>query len=60
MKVKNTRSDGEEEEVLKTKLRHQEVLDLVDMFQRLVLSHQTNKISLDGLYQKLVAQRMKD
>jgi hypothetical protein len=60
IRVKNTPSDGEEEELLKIRLQPQEVLDLVDMYQRLALSHQTNKTSLDGLYLKQVAQKMKD
>jgi len=60
IKVRSIPSDGEEEEVLKTKLQLLEVLDLADTSQRLALSHQTKQISLDGLCQKLVAQRMKD
>jgi len=60
IKVKNSHSDGEEEELFKIRLQRQEVLDLEDMYQRLALSHLTNKTSLDGLYLKQVAQRMKD
>merc|ERR1712046_175959 len=58
IQVKSIPSDGEEEVVLKTKLLLLEVLDQVDTFQRLALSHQTKQISLDGLYQKQVDQRM--
>jgi len=58
--VKNIPLDGEEGELLKIRLQPQEVLDQEDMYQRLVLSHQINKTSLDGLYQKQVAQKMKD
>ena len=60
MQVKSLLSDGEEDKPLKLKPQPQEVLALEDTFQRLAQSHQTNKISLDGLYLKLVAQRMKD
>ena len=58
--VKSLLSDGEGDRLLRIKLLLQEVLDLVDTFQRHALNHQTNKTSHDGLYPKLVDQKMKD
>ena len=60
IQVKSLLLDGEEDRHLKIKLRPQEVLDLVDTFQRHVLNHLTNKTFLDGLCPKLVDQKMKD
>ena len=60
IQVKSLLSGGEEDKLSKIKPRLQAVQGLEDTCQRLVQSHLTNRISLDGLYLKLEGRRMRD
>ena len=58
--VRSLLSDGEEDKLSKIKPPPPAVLAQEDTSLKHAQSHQTNRTSLDGLYQKLVDHRMRD